>query len=260
MALVYSNKRMEKHSRPRVLFIVPAYNERESLPGVIADLRQHFPDDQILVVDDGSTDDTVALAGIHLAEVVRLPFNLGIGATVQTGLLYAVRNGYDIAVQFDGDGQHRADQVEKLLAQLDFADAVIGSRFLERNSYRGSIFRRAGIFIFRLVNSILVGATITDNTSGFRAYGPRAIRFLAEEYPHDYPEPESVITLCRAGYRVKEVAVVMQRRMGGQSSIGLLKSVYYMAKVLVAVGIGVTRTRARSLQNGSANPGYLDHR
>lgn len=233
-------------SRPRVLFIIPAFNERDSLPSVVADLRGSFPHAELAVVDDGSTDDTAAVAASLGVTVLRLPFNLGIGATVQTGLIYALREGFDVAIQFDGDGQHRADQVARLLAELEHADAVIGSRFLERNSYRSSLWRRSGIFVFRLVNSILVGQTITDNTSGFRAYGRAAIRFLADDYPHDYPEPESVISLCRAGFRVREVPVVMQNRTAGKSSIGFFKSIYYMMKVLVAIGIGATRTRTRS--------------
>ena len=237
---------MQPTGGPRVLFIIPAFNERDSLASVVADLRGSFPDAELAVVDDGSTDDTAKVAAGLSVTVLRLPFNLGIGATVQTGLIYALRNGFDVAVQFDGDGQHRADQVPLLLAELEHADAVIGSRFLERNSYRASLWRRSGIFVFRIVNSILIGQTITDNTSGFRAYGKPAIRFLAEDYPHDYPEPESVITLCRAGFRVREVPVLMQERVAGRSSIGLFKSIYYMMKVLVAVGIGATRSRARS--------------
>lgn len=233
-------------SRPRVLFIIPAYNEQDSLPSVVGDLRASFPGAELAVVDDGSTDRTAAVAAGLSVTVLRLPFNLGIGATVQTGLIYALREGFDVAIQFDGDGQHRADQVPLLLAGLEHADAVIGSRFLERNSYRASMWRRSGIFVFRLVNSILIGQTITDNTSGFRAYNRAAIRFLADDYPHDYPEPESVITLCRAGFRVREVPVVMQDRTAGTSSIGFFRSIYYMMKVLVAIGIGVTRRRARS--------------
>ena len=237
---------MQPTGGPRVLFIIPAFNERDSLASVVADLRGSFPDAELAVVDDGSTDDTAKVAAGLSVTVLRLPFNLGIGATVQTGLIYALRKGFDIAVQFDGDGQHRADQVPLLLAELEHADAVIGSRFLERNSYRASLWRRSGIFVFRIVNSILIGQKITDNTSGFRAYGKPAIRFLAEDYPHDYPEPESVITLCRAGFRVREVPVLMQERVAGRSSIGLFKSIYYMMKVLVAIGIGATRSRARS--------------
>lgn len=237
---------MQSSGVPRVLFIIPAFNERDSLPSVVADLRASFPHAELAVVDDGSEDDTPEVAAGLSVTVLRLPFNLGIGATVQTGLIYAMRNDFDIAIQFDGDGQHRADQVPLLLAELSRADAVIGSRFLERNAYRASPWRRSGIFVFRLVNSMLIGQTITDNTSGFRAYGRDAIRFLADDYPHDYPEPESVISLCRAGFRVSEVPVVMQNRTAGRSSIGFFRSIYYMMKVLVAIGIGATRTRARS--------------
>jgi glycosyltransferase involved in cell wall biosynthesis len=226
----------------RMLFIVPAYNEQDNLSGVVGDLRQHFPGADIAVVNDGSSDDTAGVArslGVHLLD---LPCNIGIGGSVQTGLLFAARHGYDIAVQFDGDGQHRADQVAMLLASLAAGyDVAIGSRFLSPSTYRPSIGRRAGIATLRWVNSLVLRRTITDSTSGFRAYGPAAIAFLAEEYPHDYPEPESVVTLCRNGFRVIEVPIAMRHRQGGRSSITAIRSIYYMLKVVLAIAVGATR-------------------
>jgi|SRR5579883_1624205 len=227
----------------RLLFIVPAYNEAASLPGVVADLRAHYPTADIVVVNDGSTDDTAAVArrlGVHLLD---LPYNLGIGGAVQTGLLFAERGGYDVAVQFDGDGQHRADEVCILLDALAVtgADVVIGSRFLQRTPYRGQPARRLGIAVLRAVISLLLGQRITDSTSGFRAFNRAAIRFLARRYPQDYPEPESVVTLCREGFRLYEAPVRMRERQAGRSSITPLRSAYYMAKVLLAVAIGASR-------------------
>jgi glycosyltransferase involved in cell wall biosynthesis len=226
----------------QMLFIVPAYNEQDNLSGVVGDLRRHYPGAHIAVVNDGSTDDTANVArslGVHLLD---LPCNIGIGGSVQTGLLFAARHGYDLAVQFDGDGQHRADQVEMLLASLAAGyDVAIGSRFLSPSTYRPPLGRRAGIATLRWVNTLVLRRTITDSTSGFRAYGPAAIAFLAEEYPHDYPEPESVVTLCRNGFRVIEVPVSMRHRQGGRSSITAMRSIYYMLKVVLAIAVGATR-------------------
>lgn len=227
--------------------MVPAYNESESLPGTIADLREHYPKTDIIVINDGSTDGTVEAAlGLEVT-LLDLPFNLGIGGAVQTGLLYAARQGYDIAVQFDGDGQHRADEVSKLLRAIQSGqcDAVIGSRFLAPSQYRPPLMRRIGIAAFNTVNSLILSRRISDSTSGFRAYNRKTIEFLAQNYPHDYPEPESVMILCRSGFRILEVQVEMRERQNGQSSITFLRSIYYMCKVMLAILIGATRRPLR---------------
>jgi glycosyltransferase involved in cell wall biosynthesis len=234
-------------SRDRIAFIVPAFNERASLPGVVSDLRAHYPTAEIIVVNDGSTDDTAEVAESLGVTVLSLPFNLGIGSAVQTGLLYASRSDAEVAVQFDGDGQHFAGEVAKIIEPLrrGEADAVIGSRFVSGSSYRPPLMRRVGIGIFSWVNSLLVRRRLTDNTSGFRAYNRKAMEFLAVDYPHDYPEPESVVTLIRSGFRLVEVPVQMRVRAAGRSSITLLRSIYYMAKVLTATLIGATRSVQR---------------
>jgi glycosyltransferase involved in cell wall biosynthesis len=185
--------------------------------------------------------------GVH---VLSLPCNLGIGGAVQTGLLFAREHRYEVAVQFDGDGQHRADQVSALLAPLQAgeADVVIGSRFLQKSEYRAPLARRIGIAVFAWVNSLVLRRRITDSTSGFRAYDAAAIGFLAREYPHDYPEPESVVTLARHGFVVREVPVQMRERQGGRSSITLLRSIYYMLKVLIAIVVGATREKRGRVQ------------
>lgn len=246
----------------RLLFIVPAYNEQASLPAAVRDLHAHYPAAEIAVVNDGSSDGTAAVARGLGMQLLDLPYNLGIGGAVQTGLLFAAREGYDAAVQFDGDGQHRADQIAKLLEALrrPDCDVAIGSRFLGRSAYQAPPARRLGIAIFRAVNSLVLGQTITDNTSGFRAYNRSAIAFLAREYPHDYPEPESVVTLCRQGFRVREVPVAMRERQGGSSSITFFRSIYYMGKVLLAILVGATRRTTRRSLDEPAHPDYLRSR
>ncbi len=202
-------------------------------------LKNQNMDWDILVINDCSKDDTGELAeNTGKAFVINLPYNLGIGGGVQTGFKFAKKYQYDIAVQFDGDGQHKANEINKLLEPLLFenADVVIGSRFLNNlKKFKSTTSRRFGIMIFDIINSILIGQRITDNTSGFRAYNKKAILFLAEYYPQDYPEPEAVILLGKNGFLIKEVAVEMQERQGGNSSIVGLNSLYYMIKVLLAI-------------------------
>jgi glycosyltransferase involved in cell wall biosynthesis len=222
-----------------LLVIVPAYNEAKAIGRVIEDLRSLDLPLDILVVNDGSADATSAQAkATGQALVVDLPKNLGIGGAVQTGFKFAARNGYQVAIQFDGDGQHLATEIPKLLARLGEGgvNMVIGSRFLEKHAgYRSTFVRRLGIRVFEGVNSILIRQRITDNTSGFRAYDHRAIDFLARHYPVDYPEPEAVILLGRNGFRISEVPALMRERQEGGSSIAGVKGIYYMVKVVLAI-------------------------
>jgi len=224
--------------RAETLIIVPAYNEERNIAAVIADLRSVEVALDIVVVNDGSTDGTSRVARrTGQAQVVDLPKNLGIGGAVQTGFKYAVRNGYETAIQFDADGQHLAAEIPKLLEALrGDASIVIGSRFLQqRAGFRSTFVRRIGIRLFQTVNSMLIGQRVTDNTSGFRAYDRSAIEFLARHYPVDYPEPEAVILLGRNGFGIAEVHTRMAERQGGGSSIAGLTSLYYMIKVLLAI-------------------------
>jgi len=231
----------------RVLVIVPAYNEAANIVQVIESLRRKYSAADVLVVDDGSTDGTGAVAEkTGQARVVRLPCNLGIGGAVQTGFKLACREGYDAAVQFDGDGQHLASEIDSLLAPLvsDQADVVIGSRFgREGRGFKSTWARLLGIKFFAMVNSLLIGQRISDNTSGFRAYNRPALRFLADHYPVDYPEPEAVILLGKNDFRLREVPVRMHQRQGGVSSIRGLWTVFYMLKVLLGIFMGVLRPR-----------------
>jgi glycosyltransferase involved in cell wall biosynthesis len=226
----------------RCLAVVPAFNERDAIAGVIADLRQNAAID-VVVIDDGSGDGTAAAAVGAGARVVTLPFNVGIGGAVQTGYILARDEGYDVAIQVDGDGQHIASEIATLVAavQREEADLVIGSRFLERGSYRSPRARRAGIRIFAWLVSTLVGVRMTDTTSGFRAAGHRAISLFAEAYPHDYPEVEAVLIAHRAGLRVVETPVEMRERQTGRSSITPLRSGYFMIKVFLALVMQLMR-------------------
>lgn len=233
----------------RTLIIVPAYNEEENIVESIKSLNIENPEWDIVVINDGSTDKTAeAAASTSNAFVVNLPCNLGIGGAVQTGFLFASYFDYDAAVQFDGDGQHIASEIPKLLALLEGneCDVVVGSRFAEKHDgWKSSFSRRIGIKIFEWLNSILIMQRITDNTSGFRAYNKQAIEFLSRIYPMDYPEPEAIILLGKNGFRIKEIPVVMKKRELGRSSISGLKSAYYMVKVILAIIITSIRKRIR---------------
>ena len=227
----------------KILIIIPAYNEEASIPGVIRDLRDHVPDADILVVNDGSRDGTARVARAMGAMLLDLPFNLGIGGAVQAGCIYARRNDYDVAVQFDGDGQHLASEIRKLLEPLAAgkADLVIGSRFLVPGGYRAPLLRKIGIGIFSFVLSRILKTSVTDSTSGFRAANRKVIEFFARTYPDDYPEVEALVLLHKMNMRMTEVPVIMRERTGGTSSITPIRSAYYMTKVLMAIFIDLMK-------------------
>lgn len=231
----------------RKLAIVPAYNEAGMVGRVIRDIRRHAPDFDIVVVDDGSTDTTAAHARAQGAALVRHPFNLGIGGAMQSGYKYALRHGYDVAVQVDGDGQHKPAHLHDLLAKLetegDRADMVTGSRFLGNPGYKVPIGRRVGNLIFALVMTAITRRRITDPTSGFRMANRRGIELFARDYPHDYPEVEAILMLHAHKLQLREVHVSMNQRDFGRSSIDYPRSAYYMVKVLLAIFIGLFRRR-----------------
>ena len=232
-------------SKPlKLLAIVPAYNEAGAICNVIHEIRSIPMDIDIVVVNDASIDPTECLVQEMGEAVITMPFNLGIGGAVQTGFKYAVRNNYDVAIQVDGDGQHIPDQISVLVGAFSpDVDVVIGSRFIETKGYTTSWVRRIGVRIFMVINSLILKQKITDSTSGFRAYNKKAIDFLAENYPHDYPEPESVVILGRNGFCLQEVAVKMREREHGQSSISAFRSIYYMIKVLLAIFMDLFKTK-----------------
>jgi glycosyltransferase involved in cell wall biosynthesis len=245
----------------RCLAVVPAYNEAATVGDVVASLHRAAPDFDVVVVDDGSTDATIERAAQAGAQVLRLPFNLGIGGAVQAGFVYALERDYDYMVQVDGDGQHDPDEIETLqtaMAQHPDVDMICGSRFETDTGYIAPISRRTGIHVFAFLLSRLVGQSVTDPTSGFRLYNKRAIRLFARDYPHDYPEVEAVLMLHHHQLRMREVPVRMFARGGGSSSITSGKSVYYMIKVLLALFVGLARARP-TVQPGDDAPVAAEH-
>ena len=227
----------KRSDRLKKLAIIPAYNEQESIILTVRDLQQKAPDYDYVVINDCSRDETLDRcleAGIRVLDV---PVNLGIGGAVQTGYLFAYRNGYDIAVQFDGDGQHDAHflyDMEKTLLEHS-ADMVIGSRFIAGEGFQSSGMRRIGIRFYTRLIRFFFGQTITDPTSGFRMCNRRTMQLFVKNYPRDYPEPETVSRLLRKKRTVLEIPVSMRERAGGVSSISMSKSAYYMIKVTLAI-------------------------
>lgn len=234
-------------SGKRILAIIPAFNEEESLPSTLQELKEVRPDVDIVVVDDGSHDNTAEIALNAGVAVVSLPVNLGIGGAVQTGLRYAFENGYDAACQYDADGQHRPDQIGLITEPIlrGEADMVLGTRFLENKGYEVSIVRGSVMWLLRTLSSMAIGQRLTDTTSGFRAYGKDAIRFMMTNCSCDYPEIEAIILLCRNGYRFKEVPTSMRERTAGQSMFTPTRALYFMIRSLLAVLISVLISPSR---------------
>lgn len=230
-------------ARPRTLVIVPAFNEADSIGHVVETLRTHAPWADVAVLNDGSTDRTGSIAEAAGAMVLHLPYNVGIGAAVQTGFRFAYEQGYAVVVRIDGDGQHTPEAIARLVDTLlqGEVDVVTGSRYLEGNGYQSSFARRTGSRVLAGLLTRIAGYRITDPTSGFSACNQRAIRLFARRYPHDYPEPEAIVMLHRAGLRLREIPVLMKPRYGGRSSITRLRSAYYMIKVILSILIGLLR-------------------
>jgi len=231
----------------RLVVMIPAYNEEESLARVIANVRGAIPFADIVVINDGSHDKTKFVGRESGAHVVNLPFNLGIGSAMQTGFLFARDNGYDFAIQVDGDGQHDPREIEVILTPVIHgeADVIAGARYIEDRGYITPLPRRVGIIILSSIISLAVRRRVTDPTSGFRASNRRAIEYCARDYPYDYPEPESVVQFFKAGLKMREVPVTMNPRYGGRSSITPFRSFYYMIKVILAILIDLLRETPR---------------
>jgi len=230
----------------RILAIIPAYNEEASVGAVVRELTNQAPFLDILVVDDGSLDNTVKEAGAAGATVLSIPTNLGIGCAMKAGMSFALERGYDMALQVDGDGQHDPSQVHRLLEPLRSSevDVAIGSRFLGTGGYKPPWHRRLGTLLLSAMVRAATGSKATDTTSGFRAMNRRALQFLAENYPEDYPESESLVLMHMAGIRWKEVPVMMRSRSGGTSSIRSLSSVYYMIKVMFCILLDASHVKS----------------
>lgn len=231
--------------------IVPAYNEEGAIGSVVDELRAFDSELVVLVIDDASHDRTAEQARAHGARVVSLPFNLGIGGAVQTGFRYAAEHGFDLAARVDGDGQHDPAELSGLFEVVvtGEADICVGSRFACSDGYRSSAARRVGIRILARTVSLLTGQHVTDTTSGFQVLNRKAIELFASDYPHDYPEVEAALMLHKHRLRLVELPVRMRERAAGRSSIRGLRTVYYMAKVMLAILIGALRRRATPLED-----------
>lgn len=241
-------------SSARILVVVPCFNEQAAITGVVNDInqakKQYNLNLEVLAVNDCSTDNTLSVLKTLDCLHLDLPVNLGIGGAMQAGYKYAYRNGYTIAIQTDGDGQHPADELPKLIQPLleDKADVVIGSRFLTREGFQSSATRRLGIQYFRWLNQVLIGQTIHDSTSGFRAFNRRTLAIVNDYYPDEYPEPEAIVQFGLHRLRMREVPVRMRERQGGTSSINTTRAIYYMLKVTLGILFVYLRLRGQKRQ------------
>lgn len=225
------------------LVIIPAYNEEKSILKTVNDIKENAKSFDYVIVNDCSMDKTLELCREHGLCVLNLPVNLGIGGAVQTGYLYAYKNGYDYAVQFDGDGQHDASYLEAMRDYMKDRDVdlLIGSRFLEKEGFQSSGLRRFGIRYFSHLIKLLTGVRITDPTSGMRMANRSVMEIYANCYPKDYPEPESAVAILNVGKKIEEYPVKMREREEGVSSISPIRSVYYMIKVTLAILVEALR-------------------
>lgn len=246
---------MGMEGKKKILIIIPAYNESENIVQVVRHMMDTAPQYDYLVVNDGSTDNTLELCRRENFHYLDLTVNMGIGGAVQAGYVYARKCHYDIAVQMDGDGQHDVAYLDKLLEPIvrGEADVVIGSRFLEKEGFQSSMSRRLGIRILSALICLTTGKRIMDVTSGYRAVNRKFINIYSREYPMDYPEPEAIVEAFMHLGRVKEVPVQMRAREGGISSITFGKSIYYMIKVTLAIlicrmGYGIRREKHEDMQ------------
>lgn len=223
----------------KCLIIIPAYNEAENIEKVVDNLTSNYPQFDYIIINDGSNDNTKEICREKQYHVLNLPINMGIGGAVQTGYRYARDNEYEAAVQIDGDGQHDVAYLEGMLEVLEKgqADAVIGSRFVDKEGFQSSRIRRVGIRFLSNLGKLLTGVRVKDITSGYRVVNRRFIEIFAEDYPADYPEPEALVIVAVHGGKIVEYPVIMRERENGESSITLKKSVYYMCKVTLAMSI-----------------------
>ncbi len=231
----------------RLLVIVPAFNEEGAIGRVVSEVRRHVPGTPVLVIDDSSRDDTVAVARAAGAEVLPLPHHLGLGGAVQAGYKLAFELGYDYVIRVDGDGQHDAADIPRILEELESSgcEMVIGSRFLEPGGASSSWARRMGIAFFRAVLRPILGQTVHDPTSGFVGVNRRALQVFAKSFPLEYPEIEALVVLQRRRFRFREAPCKMRERTTGRSSITVMKSFYYIAHVLLGVFVNVLKYEGR---------------
>ncbi len=245
--------RVPRRNTIRVLVIIPALNEATTLPAVLASLARAVPECDVVVVDDGSTDDTAAVARAAGVTVLSLPFNLGIGGALRTGFRYAVAQGYDAGVQLDADGQHDPAMIPVLLAALDGADFVVGSRFARTNSYEVGRTRRGAMQLLQFTMRLLSGRTFTDTSSGFRAFGRPVLEYFARSYPSEYMESvEALLAANYEGFRIAEVPVEMHQRAGGSPSAVRFKLIYHYVRVMFTMLTRASRRRPQPVGDGAA--------
>lgn len=221
----------------KVLVIIPAYNESENIEKVVKSVKDSCPEYDYVIINDCSTDNTAQICKENGFNYLDLCCNLGIGGGVQSGYLYAYRNGYDYAVQIDGDGQHDPKYIPELIKALEEqnADMAVGSRFIEKEGFQSSGMRRFGITFLSTLIRLVCGAKVKDVTSGFRVANKKYIEVFSKDYADDYPEPEAIVAVTLRGGKVIEAPVIMREREGGVSSISAFKSIYYMVKVSLAI-------------------------
>ena len=230
------------------LVLIPAFNEAGAIAQVVREVRQVAPKARILVVDDASNDDTVSEASSAGAEVLRLPYHLGLGGCVQAGYRLAYELGYQYVIRVDGDGQHDPRYIAELLKVLRTSGChmVIGSRFYQNNGVHTSVVRAVGIWIFRLVLRPILGQPVHDPTSGFVGVNREALQVFSQSFPLEYPEIEALVVLQRKRFRFLEVPVKMRPRQAGRSSITAVKSLYYIIHVLLGVFVNILKFERRA--------------
>ncbi|HBA37966.1 MAG TPA: glycosyl transferase family 2 [Firmicutes bacterium] len=229
----------------KTIMIIPAYNEEESISKTVSTLKKIAPEVDYIVINDGSTDNTMKICQKEGINVVDLPNNLGIGGAVQTGYKYAALHDYDIAIQYDGDGQHDPKYIALLIQEIENgANMAIGSRYIGNEStFKSTFMRRLGKNILSSLIHITTGTKIYDPTSGYRAANRQIIDIFKDKYPIDYPEPDTIVAILKKGYKVKEIPVSMNERQGGKSSISPIKSAYYMIKVSLSILLTAINTK-----------------
>lgn len=226
-----------------ILVVMPAYNEEESVGNVIAEVRRAVPESECLVIDDGSRDSTTQAALRAGATVITLPYNLGVGGAMRTGLKYASANRYERVVRIDADGQHDPVNIPELIARLAESDIVVGARFAGAGDYQARGPRRWAMVLLAAILSKVAGNRLTDTTSGFKAFGPRAINLLAEHYPAEFlgDTVEALVIAARSGCAITQVPVEMRVRQAGVPSNGAFKATLHLARVFVAVFFALLR-------------------
>ncbi len=224
-----------------IALVIPCYNEQDSVVNLYYEIKQLPTNSNYtltpIFVNDCSTDNTQQILEINKFTHLNLIVNLGIGGAVQTGFMYALNSGFDIAIQMDGDGQHPPTELFKIIHPLinNQADVVIGSRYITNEGYQSSFTRRVGINYFKWLNKILTNTTINDSTSGYRALNKKSLEIVANYYPDEYPEPEAIVLYALNNLKIVEVPVLMKERQSGTSSINTLNSIYYMFKVTFGI-------------------------